>query len=676
MSKVEDNAAMVKRTVVDARVTDVEKRRYPSKHYVYLITVTWSDNAVNIIYRRYSKFFDFQMKLFALFPEEAGAKNPSQRMIPFLPGKKLFGRSHTREVALRRLGQVDEYCRVSIGEASPKISDCEEVINFFSPTNEDINPPQDDDIKKDKKKGDIEQISDPIQSEQYMVIADYKKQQKNEVDLHAGDVVEVFEKGENGWWFVSVNDSQGWAPGTFLATSDSRDEEETLTPCDELFITNNEYVAQQPDEVSFQRGVVLNVIQKSLDGWWKVRYQEKEGWVPATYLQEYRGPNTIATPSTATQIIGNVMNISDLESRKAKPLPITQYGVSGTSDDRRSLALAVGGTDVKPTPPRRTTVRRSRKSHHRYSYGDTNLEEGERTALTGLQSSEKKRYSYDDTNIGAVEKTVRRGGTRIKNPRPKTEYFTVADFAGSSTDDSITFLTGQKVEVLQQTESGWWFVSIDGQEGWAPSTFIEGRQMRPGISTVNSSAASRSSNTSLGSLDEETGEKNRKINTKVQIGSSNGAFTPFSPHAPVSPNSKRPLPSIPSVDEGIAESSGGPRQSKTSPSSCPSKARTPADPGVKQGGGVDAFDNVAGEIENKRRGTGALPPPVTRRITQENVAPPQWITVASYDKENDTEIGFREGTHVEIVEKDDSGWWLIRIGADEGWAPSTFLEKM
>ena len=45
---------------------------------------------------------------------------------------------------------------------------------------------------------DIEQISDPIQSEQYTVIADYKKQQKNEVDLHAGDIVEVFEKGENG----------------------------------------------------------------------------------------------------------------------------------------------------------------------------------------------------------------------------------------------------------------------------------------------------------------------------------------------------------------------------------------------------------------------------------------------------------------------------------------------
>ena len=30
----------------------------------------------------------------------------------------------------------------AISEASTKISDCDEVINFFTPTNDDINPPQ------------------------------------------------------------------------------------------------------------------------------------------------------------------------------------------------------------------------------------------------------------------------------------------------------------------------------------------------------------------------------------------------------------------------------------------------------------------------------------------------------------------------------------------------------
>ncbi|MCI4393737.1 hypothetical protein PGIGA_G00160940 [Pangasianodon gigas] len=48
------------RTVLDVKVVDVEKRRHPSKHYVYLINVTYSDTTSHIIYRRYSKFFDLQ----------------------------------------------------------------------------------------------------------------------------------------------------------------------------------------------------------------------------------------------------------------------------------------------------------------------------------------------------------------------------------------------------------------------------------------------------------------------------------------------------------------------------------------------------------------------------------------------------------------------------------------
>ncbi len=231
--------------------------------------------------------------------------------------------------------------------------------------------------------------------------------------------------------------------------------------------------------------------------------------------------------------------------------------------------------------------------------------------------------------------------------------------------------------MLQQTESGWWFVSINGEEGWAPSTFIEGRQKRSVVGKLNSGHGNfRESNSSIGSLDEETGEKNRK-NVKPKIGSSNGAFTPFNPHESSS-NSKRPLPTIPSEDSVEANSAGAQGQRKAAPPPIPSKPT--------KGGGVDALRQ---QLENKLGNGGATsstPPPVPRKISQGGGGPPllpassrskdQWITVASYDKENDTEIGFRKGTHVEVVEKDDSGWWMIRIGAEEGWAPSTYLEKI
>ena len=81
-----------------------------------------------------------QCGLLEKFPEEAGAKDPSDRIIPFLPGlyvtylgsvcmsclycvcecvcvlmnagKKLLGRSQVRSVAEKRKDRLNDYCKV------------------------------------------------------------------------------------------------------------------------------------------------------------------------------------------------------------------------------------------------------------------------------------------------------------------------------------------------------------------------------------------------------------------------------------------------------------------------------------------------------------------------------------------------------------------------------------
>jgi hypothetical protein len=190
---------MPKRTIVDAKVIDTEKRRLPSKHYVYKISVTWSEGSTLVIYRRYSKFFDLQVRLLELFPEEGGTKDPTKRMIPFLPGKKIFGRSHVREVAMKRLNPIDEYCR-NLVRLPPKVSECDTVLQFFNVWPEDNDPMAEEEQHKKKKSkeqtGDV--ITNPILLEQYTAIADYTKQQKTEVNLKEGGLVEVVEKNENG----------------------------------------------------------------------------------------------------------------------------------------------------------------------------------------------------------------------------------------------------------------------------------------------------------------------------------------------------------------------------------------------------------------------------------------------------------------------------------------------
>ena len=46
----------------------------------------------------------------------------------------------------------------------------------------------------------IKDISEPLQLESYIVVADYAKQARNEINLKANELVEVFEKLESGWW--------------------------------------------------------------------------------------------------------------------------------------------------------------------------------------------------------------------------------------------------------------------------------------------------------------------------------------------------------------------------------------------------------------------------------------------------------------------------------------------
>ncbi|NWR04501.1 SPD2B protein, partial [Paradoxornis webbianus] len=139
-------------SIAEVKVLDVQKRRIPNKHYVYIIKVSWSNGATEVIYRRYSKFFDLQMQMLDKFPMEGGQKDPKQRIIPFLPGKILFRRSHIRDVAVKRLIPIDEGLMVPITvslfapqaliQLPPYISQCEEVLQFFETRPDDLTPPK------------------------------------------------------------------------------------------------------------------------------------------------------------------------------------------------------------------------------------------------------------------------------------------------------------------------------------------------------------------------------------------------------------------------------------------------------------------------------------------------------------------------------------------------------
>ncbi|XP_076024360.1 SH3 and PX domain-containing protein 2B isoform X2 [Genypterus blacodes] len=412
---------MPRRTVQEVTVQDVQKRRNPNKHYVYIIKVAWSDGSTENIFRRYSKFFDLQMELLDKFPVEGGQKDPKRRIIPFLPGKILFRRSHIRDVAMKRLRPINEYCRALI-QLPVYISQCEEVRVFFETRPEDLNPPKEEPLSK-KKSGDSA-AGDPLLLDQYVAVTDYEKQESSEISLQVGQVVEVIEKNESGWWFVSSEDAQGWVPATCLEAQDDPDDFSLPGEEDEKYSVVYPYSARDQDEIDLERGMVVEVIQKNLEGWWKIRYQGREGWAPASYLKK-----------------------TDIQSQKQSS------GVAHASaNDLDGLS------------------RQNQQNNAARENRDNNQRENRLSFF-----SDNKRVGLRQRPPPRRDLTIPRGSNLPKPPTPpqvEEEFYTIADFQ-TTIPDGISFQAGVKVEVIDKNSSGWWYIQIEDKEGWAPATFID-----------------------------------------------------------------------------------------------------------------------------------------------------------------------------------------------------------
>ncbi|XP_038834964.1 SH3 and PX domain-containing protein 2A-like isoform X2 [Salvelinus namaycush] len=497
------------RTVLDVKVVDVEKRRNPSKHYVYLINVTYSDTTSHIIYRRYSKFFDLQMQILDKFPIEGGQKDPKKRIIPFLPGKILFRRSHVRDVAMKRLRFIDDYCRALV-RLPPQLSQSEEVLRFFETKADDLYPPVED-YGSSKRKSGIDS-SDPMVLEQYVVVANYERQENSEISLQAGETVDVIEKSESGWWFVSTAEEQGWVPATYLdsqnGTRDDLELSTVRTGEEEKYMTVQPYASQGKDEIGFEKGVTVEVIQKNLEGWWYIRYLGKEGWAPASYLkkmkEDFSSPGRKKTLTGPVEIIGNIMEISNLLQKKSSSEKDVQTDGDSTSPERHISKSEISlpmpyAPGYNPSPDHGPGPSPSPGLSSGSGMGTSSPSLGP-GASGPLQDSKGKmepgspavaRVAPHRVSIGSPnlrQKPPPRRETNLgfqlpKPPEPPTveaEYYTIAEFQ-SCISDGISFRGGQKADVIEKNSGGWWYVQIGETEGWAPCSYIDKRK-KPNLS--------------------------------------------------------------------------------------------------------------------------------------------------------------------------------------------------
>ncbi|KFZ64501.1 Neutrophil cytosol factor 1, partial [Podiceps cristatus] len=206
-------------------------------------------------------------------------------LLSSLPAPKWFDGQRSTQ---NRQGTLAEYCYMLVN-LPHKISRCLHVVSFFKVRPDDMNPITDSQIKKpevfllpkDAKKNPT-------------AIADYEKNSTSEMALKAGDMVDVVEKSESGWWFCQMKNKRGWVPAAYLEPMDGPDESEEQEPnyAGEQYLVRKSYTAVEEDELTLKEGDTIEVIHKLLDGWWVIRKDETTGYYPSMYLQKSGEPNT------------------------------------------------------------------------------------------------------------------------------------------------------------------------------------------------------------------------------------------------------------------------------------------------------------------------------------------------------------------------------------------------
>jgi len=136
----------------------------------------------------------------------------------------------------------------------------------------------------------------------------YSANRDDELDVKKGDQILVIEKENDGWWKGECNGKVGWFPNNYVDAVDSKDSmpmSEYAVPSDVMSGFNKNgggfeqvickvqtlypFSSQSNEELSFEKGIMLEIIEKPKDDpdWWKAKTPQGEiGLVPRNYVQE------------------------------------------------------------------------------------------------------------------------------------------------------------------------------------------------------------------------------------------------------------------------------------------------------------------------------------------------------------------------------------------------------
>ncbi|XP_055040341.2 NADPH oxidase organizer 1a [Misgurnus anguillicaudatus] len=364
----------------------MDEQRYPvnirlvgvmhlQRNKLYMTTVLWSDQNEITVYRSLKDFQNLHRQLKKKFPSNPMKR--SERIVPKFKAVRVIKNMQkwNPSKSVLRLKALDEYC-TELLKSDARISQSPELMQFIQPNPQDLNSdlrknsivimPSETSLGTNGVKSSAGDITQPFVTEMYRCLATYEtKDTKNRpFKVKADEIVDVLIKDKGGWWLVE-NESKNlaWFPAPYLVRAENDDDDDADVIQDEsvLYVVSRSYKATNSDEISVQIGAVVEALQKSDNGWWLIRYNQKAGYIPSMYLQPYNNPLIRITPfqkekSSSTLDLSTLQapGVSDRELSKSQGNLYLPSGTALTPGDKQmshSLAVLRDTSKRHQTPP-------------------------------------------------------------------------------------------------------------------------------------------------------------------------------------------------------------------------------------------------------------------------------------------------------------------------------------
>uniref|UniRef100_A0A667YDM6 NADPH oxidase organizer 1a n=1 Tax=Myripristis murdjan TaxID=586833 RepID=A0A667YDM6_9TELE len=315
----------------------MEPQRYPvsirligvmhkEKSKMYMTSVLWSDQNDIVVYRSFQDFKKMHKQMKKAFPP-ANPLKKSDRIIPkFRDQKMRRGKKKGPSKSLVRLKFLEKYCN-DLLSCDPRVIQTPSLIQFFHPKDQDLQPefaknsimvmPSDDIMGGEggqESRVGGGNVTQPFVTQTYRCVAPYEtKDTKNKpFKVAVDEKLDVLIKDKAGWWLVENEDKRlAWFPAPFLEKVHDDDDDDDGVE-DDIDGPAKSYKATKDDELTVEIGSVVEVLQKSENGWWLIRYSGKAGYIPSMFLKPYNNPH-VRMAALQLDLRSSTLNLSQLQ---------------------------------------------------------------------------------------------------------------------------------------------------------------------------------------------------------------------------------------------------------------------------------------------------------------------------------------------------------------------------